>query len=394
MDIIISQDFFPKIGGAHKWLYEVYKRWPSNVLALVQDYSQDIQLANDQAIFDLRNHGLLTIERHDLLVEDINFLNFFFIRKIFNIFIELKKHIKGDVAKIHCLRSFPEGIAAVFIKKIFGNKIKVITYAHGEEILTAQTSKQLSFIARWVYQNSDLVIVNSKSTQNLLESFSLSGPVEIIHPGVDTKSFTVEENSLRNFRAKFKWSDDTIILCSMARMEPRKNHLKVIESINALRKEGFNVAYIIGSDGAEKESLVKLVEDLNLDEFVKFTGYVSEEDRILTFLISDIHVMPSVQVGPMIEGYGIVFIEAAAAGIPSISGNTGGQREALLDGQTGLVIDGLNYIELKNAIQYLIENKSVRLGMGMRGKVWASENDWEVIAKRTYEIITHKCLSL
>lgn len=387
MDLIISQDFFPKIGGAHKWLYEVYKRWPIKAIALVQDYSHDIPSGEEQKVFDSHNHGLLSIERHDLFIDDVNVFNFGFIKKTVNIFNKLKECIVGDTARIHCIKAFPEGIPAILLKKISDKKIKVITYAHGEEILTANMSRQLSCIAKWVYKKSDLIIANSESTKKLLESFSLSGPVEIIHPGVDTESFEIAEKKLKEFKAQFNWPVDTIILTTMARMEPRKNHARVIEAVGDLRKEGLNIAYIIGSDGEEKEHLIHLVNDLNLDKFVAFTGYLNEEERVYAFLVSDIYIMPSVKTGPMIEGYGIVFIEAAAAGIPSIAGNVGGQPEAVLDNRTGLVIDGQNIDEIKNAIRYLAENETIRLGMGKAGRTWAKENDWDIIAKKTYGII-------
>ncbi len=386
MDLIISQNFFPKIGGAHKWFYEVYKRWPIKAIALVQDYSHDSS-RDDQKVFDSRDHGLLGIERHDLFIDDVNVFNFSFINKIFQIINKLKPYIIGETARIHCIKAFPEGIPAILLKKISGKKIKVITYAHGEEILTAQMSRQVSFIARWVYRNSDLIITNSESTKKLLESFSLSGPVEIIRPGVDTESFEIAEKKLKEFKAQFNWPNDTIILSTMARMEPRKNHARVIEAVGDLRKEGHNIAYIIGSDGEEKEHLIDLVNDLNLDKFVAFTGYLSEEERVYAFLVSDIYVMASIQAGPMIEGYGIVFIEAAAAGIPSIAGNVGGQPEAVMDNRTGLVIDGKNINEIKNAIRYLAENETIRHEMGKAGRTWAKENDWDAIARKTYEII-------
>lgn len=387
MDLIISQDFFPKIGGAHKWLYEVYKRWPVKAIALVQDYSLNSLSVEEQKAFDSQNHGLLSIERHDIFIVDVNVFNFSFIKKSVHIFNTLKQRIIGNTARIHCIKAFPEGIPTILLKKISGKKIKVITYAHGEEILTSQMSRQLSFIAGWVYRNSDLIIANSESTKKLLEPFSLSGPVKIIRPGVDTKSFEISEKKLKIFKARFNWPDNTIIISTMARMEPRKNHIRIIEAVGDLRKEGLNIAYIIGSDGEEKKHLVQLVNHLNLDKFVTFTGYLTEDERIFTFLISDIYVMPSIKTGPMIEGYGIVFIEAAAAGIPSISGNSGGQMEAVLDNRTGLVVDGENVNDIKNAIRYLAENETARHEMGTAGRIWAKENDWDVIARNTYEII-------
>lgn len=389
MDILISQDFFPEVGGAHKWIYEVYKRWPTPVIALVRDYSDDHRFAEKQKKFDILNHGSLNIKRYDLATKDINFFDPNCVQKIFHVLNILSHHIKYGVNKIHCIRAFPEGIVATLLKKISTKKLQTIIYAHGEEILTAMTSKQLSFAAKWVYRNSDLVIANSESTKNLLESIFSPGLVEIIHPGVDSQSFNPEKKKIIKFRKSFNWSSDTIILSTIARMEARKNHLQVIKSLHDLKKNGFNIAYVVGGEGEEKERLENLVNTLKLKDIVKFTGYLSEEKRILLFLISDIFVMPSIQSGSMIEGYGIAFIEAAAAGIPSISGNSGGQKEAVLSGKTGIVVDGNNFNELKTAIKYLVENEKVRRKMGASGKNWAKINDWINISKHTYDKISH-----
>jgi phosphatidylinositol alpha-1,6-mannosyltransferase len=110
---------------------------------------------------------------------------------------------------------------------------------------------------------------------------------------------------------------------------------------------------------------------------------VSEDEKALILAAADIHVMPSVQVGPMIEGFGIVFLEAAAAGIPSIAGNTGGQPEAVLQGETGFVIDGTDLEQIKSAIRCLARDKELRLRMGRAGRCWAKKNDWDRIVERT-----------
>lgn len=87
----------------------------------------------------------------------------------------------------------------------------------------------------------------------------------------------------------------------------------------------------------------------------------------------------------MIEGFGIVFLEAAAAGIPSIAGNAGGQPEAVLHGCTGLVIDGANLAELKQAIRLLAEDVKLREYLGANGRKWAAENDWRSVAQKLVE---------
>lgn len=110
---------------------------------------------------------------------------------------------------------------------------------------------------------------------------------------------------------------------------------------------------MIGGAGLEKERLIAKVQELQLGDWIRFAGHVSDEERALNYAASDIHIMLSIKVGPMIEGFGVVFLEATAAGIPSICGNVGGQPVAVLDGQTGLVVDGRDLNELKVAIRRL-----------------------------------------
>ncbi len=113
-------------------------------------------------------------------------------------------------------------------------------------------------------------------------------------------------------------------------------------------------------------------------------GFVSEKEKILAFNLADIYIMPSIKHGSMIEGFGIVFLEAAAAGIPSIAGNVGGQPEAVRDGETGIVVNGKSREEVKDALRYLILNPEVRERMGKKGKKWAKQHEWKRISEKIY----------
>jgi glycosyltransferase involved in cell wall biosynthesis len=97
--------------------------------------------------------------------------------------------------------------------------------------------------------------------------------------------------------------------------------------------------------------------------------------------------MPSIRHGSMIEGFGISFMEAAATGTPSIAGNVGGQSEAVLDGRTGLVIDGSSLSEVRSALRCLTLDPALRERMGREGKKWAAANDWASIVQRTQAAI-------
>ncbi len=384
-DIVISQDFFPTIGGAHLWLYEVYKRWPSRTILLTHDFKADPNLHSKQVQFDLSNHGSLDISRKDIRIDNISLFSRSCLTKYAKIFSHLIRISASERVTFHCIRSFPEAVAAVAYKKFYRPSSKVITYAHGEELLVARTSLQLTLLAKLVYSSSDLIIANSRFTRRLVKDICPKAKITVIHPGVDVNAFHVPEQQRRAYRALWGWPDDTVILATISRMEPRKNQISVIKALGELREEGLPMAYIIGGEGEEMDKLSAEVRELNLTNWVRFTGRLSDKERTLAFCAADVHVLPSLKAGPMIEGFGIVFLEAAAAGIPSIAGNAGGQPEAVLHGRTGLVIDGANLAELKQAIRLLAENVKLREYLGANGRKWAAENDWRSVAQKLVE---------
>lgn len=392
MDIVLSQDFLPKIGGAHLWLYEIYSRWSSPVKVLTQKCNSNIEEEQEERRFDENDHGSIEIIRSDIAIKDINLFSLKCLSQLSHSLRKLTQIMGTEIATIHCLRAFPEGLVAMLIKLVRPNRIRLVTYAHGEEILVAQTSRQLTFIAGMTYSCSDLVIANSESTRALAKELCKSADIVCIHPGVDVARFERRESEIAKFQAQLGWPNGTIIVSTIARMEPRKNHGMVIKAIADLRKEGYPISYICGGSGPESANLKALANELGIAKWVQFPGRLSEEDKILTFGCSDIYVMPSIKVGEMIEGFGIVFLEAAAAGIPSICGKVGGQGEAVLHCKTGLMVDGESLDEVKSAIKALVGDKSLRRKMGEDGIRWAAEHNWSRVVKDTHKALREHVL--
>lgn len=382
MNIVISYDFLPKIGGAHLWMYEVYRRWPSEVRVLTARLSQRPEEAAREQKFDGRPHGSLRIFR-DVALRDINLLDprawLAFFRQAWCI-ARLKK---GPNICLHVLRAFPEGFAALIYRTCINRRARMITYAHGEEVLIAGTSAQLRLIARWVYARSDLVIANSESTRRMVLAICPGARIVCISPGVDSRTFRPAQQGIDAFRRGWGWPAQTIVIATVARMEARKNHRSVIEAVAKLRADGLPLAYVCAGEGEERAALMALAERLGLQSWVKFPGAVSDQDKRLIFAGCDIHAMPSIQIGEMIEGFGIVFLEAAAAGVPSICGNSGGQAEAVLDGKTGLVVDGSRLESVAAAVATLAADGALRQRMAAAAREWAAECDWERVQQRT-----------
>jgi glycosyltransferase involved in cell wall biosynthesis len=189
------------------------------------------------------------------------------------------------------------------------------------------------------------------------------------------------------FRDALLWPPETVIVATVARMEPRKNQAIVIRAIAELRSEGIPLAYICAGDGEEHSRLVETARSLGIEQWVRFPGAVSDGEKVSILAAADVHAMPSIRHGSMIEGFGISFMEAAATGTPSIAGNVGGQSEAVLDGRTGLVIDGSSLSEVRSALRCLTLDPALRERMGREGKKWAAANDWASIVQRTQAAI-------
>lgn len=387
-DVVISQDFFPQLGGAHLWLYEIYRRWPNPVTILTQHHDATAEIKQAEAHFDALDHGALRIVREQMAVDEFNLLA----RRSRQQFWRAARLLHGlagpEQATVHCLRAFPEGFSGLLCKLRRPRSTRLVVYAHGEEILVARSSRQLRLMAQAVYRHADLVIANSNNTVALVRSLCPKAKVVCIHPGVDAARYRVPAAESRDFRAHWQWPADTLVAGTIARMEPRKNHATVIRALAALRREGWPLAYVCGGDGEQREPLLALVRELRLEPWVRFPGRLSDEQKILTYGAADLHVMPSIQAGEMIEGFGIVFLEAAAAGIPSICGKVGGQAEAVLDGKTGLVVDGERLDEVQAAMARLAGDAVLRGDMGQAGRLWAADHDWSRVATAAFAAIS------
>lgn len=392
--VVISYDFLPKIGGAHLWLYEVYRRWHSGVVVLTVEPAQDDLERREQAGFDAKDHGQLSIARRLGPIGEINFLDPRCVMRFYEHCREVTRLVTRGQVQLHALRAFPEGITGALLRLRHPRRTRLVTYAHGEEVLIAQTSTQLRLATRMVYRSSDLVIVNSESTRRLVRAVCPSARTECIHPGVDVREYGLSQDEIAQQRNAWGVQEGDVVIATVARMEPRKNHEAVIRALGLLRDEGLALHYVCGGDGEQRAYLIDLVHSLDLQRWVRFLGRVSDAEKRRIFAAADIHAMPSVLCGPLTEGFGIVFIEAAAAGRPSISGSVGGQSEAVRNGETGLVVDGSDLAAVAEAMRQLVMNSALRARMGERARRWAQEHDWARVVAKTASAIQRATASV
>ena len=142
--------------------------------------------------------------------------------------------------------------------------------------------------------------------------------------------------------------------------------------------------------GPIKSMLDKLIRHHSLENNVIFTGRIQFNELPKYLQLGEIFAMPSRDryFGLEVEGLGIVYLEASACGVPVIVGKSGGAPDAVVNNETGLIVDGTNSAEIADAICKLLADPKMAKEMGKKGRSWVVENwQWEIWSKKFNDLI-------
>jgi phosphatidyl-myo-inositol dimannoside synthase len=278
---------------------------------------------------------------------------------------------KGGVGRVvHCARPLPEGAAACLARLRGGCPYAVWT--HGEDLGMACTSRELTLIVRLVYRCCAAAFANSHNTARLLRSFSVPDDrVHVVYPGVDSSRFHPDVDG-RAVRARLAAPDETLVL-SVGRLQRRKGHDIAIEAIGQIAQTRRDIRYVVVGTGEELERLLAIARASGVADRVTFVGEVAADQLPAYYAASDMFLLPNRDIGHDFEGFGIVFLEAAASGRPSIGGASGGVPEAIEDEGTGLLVDGCDARAVAAAITRLADAPLLRQRLGAAGRARAAE---------------------
>jgi glycosyltransferase involved in cell wall biosynthesis len=137
----------------------------------------------------------------------------------------------------------------------------------------------------------------------------------------------------------------------------------LLKAANILKEKNINFKLIIIGEGYEKEQLIKLMQNLNLQSHVVFLGYCEREKMHEILSVLDIFVLPSLS-----ESLSIINLEAMASSLPVVSTNVGGVPEAVKENVNGILVKPGDEYELADAIIYLIQNPNIAREMGRKGR--------------------------
>lgn len=267
---------------------------------------------------------------------------------------------------------------------------RVIASTHGHEVGWSMLPLARTALRR-IGDDTDVVTFISQYTRRrFAAAFGPRAALERLAPGVDTDRFAPDSEARAAMRSRYGLGDRPVVVC-VSRLVPRKGQDMLIRALPALRERVTGAALVIVGGGPYLEHLRGLAHQFGVAEDVVFTEGVPSEELPAHHAMADVFAMPcrTRGAGLDVEGLGIVYLEASAMGVPVVAGNSGGAPESVLDGVTGLVVDGWDVGAITAAVGDLLADPDRASAMGRAGRQWVvDEWQWHARAERLSALLT------
>ena len=261
---------------------------------------------------------------------------------------------------------------------------KIIALTHGHEVWWAKIFPFRLAIKRIGKNVDHLTYLGEFTREAISKALTRKSATEMVKiaPGIDTAHFIPQPDAMQK-REELGLQDKKIII-SVGRLVHRKGQDNLIQAMPAVLKKIPNAHLLLVGEGPYRKHLEKLVIKSSLEQNVTFAGRIMYE-RLPSYLsAADLFAMPSRSrfFGLEVEGLGIVYLEASACGIPVVAGNSGGAPDAVLEGVTGLCVDGTNIEQITAAIVEICSDAERASQMGAAGRNWIVDQwRWDIWSK-------------
>jgi phosphatidylinositol alpha-1,6-mannosyltransferase len=267
---------------------------------------------------------------------------------------------------------------------------RVIASTHGHEVGWSMLPLARTALRR-IGNDTDVVTFISQYTRDRFASaFGPRAALERLSPGVDTDRFEPDSVARAELRARYRLGERPVIVC-LSRLVPRKGQDMLIRALPAIRQRIDGAALVIVGGGPHRTTLHQLAHQFGVAEHVVFTDGVPADELPAHHAMADVFAMPcrTRGAGLDVEGLGIVYLEASASGVPVVAGRSGGAPESVIDGETGLVVDGRDVGAIAVAVGDLLADPDRAMQMGAAGRRWVVENwQWRTKSQRLGELLT------
>ena len=366
--LLISLGYLPTVGGSYRVLHELIIRNENtkiDVLTCKDVHQDDFDLNQN---YTIKRSAFISILNEDALIfgnfstRHFNKLLFFrllikFFKYLILPFLSFLFIMPNLLNKKYHIIIFAQSVLPFawyinIIKKI-SNK-KVICFVYGEDIVSYRKKGEISKLLRKIYlsglKKSDTIIANSNITkQEIIDDGIIDSKIKIIYPAVDYNFFKLSDKikAKENFNVK-----DKFVILSVGRLIRRKGFDTVLDILPKLIEHIPNLFYIIRGEGYDKLYLQEKIANNKIEKYVRFIDDLPYSELPKLYSASDLFVLPNRldEKDNEQEGFGIVFLEANACGIPVIGGNSGGVKDVITNNVNGILINPLDLFNLNKCI--------------------------------------------
>jgi len=379
--LAFSPAFLPHMGGVERATHELYRRFVSQYNVRVVLITPKLEESPDYEIVDGIEVYRFSVPKNKLLkiiLYQIKFLTLY-----------VRNFKKDRFEILHLNYGFHLFLVSIIWKVILRKKLIVFEHhlGTGAEISDYRENPLLvNIVIGFVYRIADKIITISEPNKKFIKKFSGRDDVIILKQGTDHKFFTPERFDIETYE-KMKEGFDGVA-CTTSRISPRKNIEDQIRAIYYLKRENIRVKlYINGKieKGFEGylERLKNLIKKYDLEEFVKFNGFVSDEELAKIYACSDLFLLTS-----KFEGFCIANTEAMACGTPSISYKVGAAYNSIYNFENGYVVESNSPEEMAEIIAKIIRDKDLLKKMSKKSReIVEKELNWDIYAKNNYRCI-------
>ena len=275
----------------------------------------------------------------------------------------------------------PLGLLSAGMKR--AGVVRTVALTHGHEVWWAKVFP-FNLLLRRIGSTVDVLTYLGEFTRSAI-SKGLTAKAQAsmvkIAPGIDVEHFIPTDATV--LRNSLGLSDKKVIV-SVGRLVHRKGQDHLIEAMPEILKSIPQAHLLLVGEGPYREHLQTLVKKHNLEASVTFIGRIQYKDLPTYICVGDIFAMPSRSrlMGLEVEGLGIVYLEASSCGLPVLAGDSGGAPDALVQNETGLVVNGTDDQQIATAAIKLLTNIELSKKMGLAGRQWIIDKwRWEIWSK-------------
>lgn len=359
--LIITLEYPPQIGGIASYVYNLASHLPAQ-----ETFVYAPKMKGDEA-FDGNNEWKMFRLKP--------YYSFFWPRWL-KMYLQVRKIVKQEkIGRIMIQHALPVGYIGFLIKKAL--KIPYYVFLHGSDLEAGLKKKRrkLSLVCR----NAGKVVVSSNFLKNkLLSRIDGLNNVTVVHPAPgDNFLAEVDPNLIKRTKSQLALEGKKVII-TVGRLTDGKGFPHFIRLLPKILECVPNVAWLIIGDGPKRQQIIDLVQKNNLQNVVRFLGRIDNASLPLYYHLADLFVLLTHRDETAEEGWGTVFMEAAACGLPVVAGSVGGVDEAVENLVTGLLVETYQDAQVVSAVTELLNKGDYAGQMGKSGRERVLKNfTWE-----------------